>query len=252
MTEETEQRALPDQVTLLWGLRGASRRGPKSTLSVQDITRAAIAVADAEGLTAVSMARVAAELGNSTMALYRHVRSKDELLLLMWDSAMDDPPEFAEDGDWRDKLAEWSRALVARARQHPWFVRIPINGPPVGPGNLVWFDRALGAFSDTSLAEWEKVALVTSLLTFVQGAMRLRADLIAGYAENPEAFDGSYGRTLSEVVDPRRLPALYKVLQAGVFADGDDFETDVDTDFEFGLARVLDGMEFYLDSRADG
>src|SRR5262245_28136074 len=111
MTEETEHRALPDQVTLLWGLREAPRRGPKSTLTVQDITRAAIEVADADGLAAVSMARVAAHLGNSTMALYRHVRSKDELLLLMWDAAMEDPPEFTEDGDWRDKLAEWARAI---------------------------------------------------------------------------------------------------------------------------------------------
>ena len=76
----TEEYDLPAEIALLWGLRETPRRGRKPSLSVTEITQAAIEVADAEGIAAVSMARVAQQLGNSTMALYRHLKSKDELL----------------------------------------------------------------------------------------------------------------------------------------------------------------------------
>lgn len=249
MTEETGKRELSDEARLLWGLREVPRRGPKSALSVRDITEAAIEVADADGLGAVSMARVAAQLGNSTMALYRHVRSKDELLLLMTDAGMDPPPASLEGDDWRAKLAHWARAVLDLVRRHPWYVHVPITGPPVGPGNLAWFDSALAALSGTGIEPGEKVGLVMGLTTYVQGAMRLSADLRAGYTDNPEGFDKAYGRTLAAVVDPRRFPALWEVIEAGVFGAGEDFAADQEEDFEFGLARYLDGIASYLDSR---
>src|SRR6185312_12323348 len=93
--------SLPDEVALLWGRRAAPRRGPRPTL----------AVADADGLAAVSMAKVAAELGNSTMALYRHVRSKDELLVLMGDAAIAAPPDLSG-LDWREGLTTWALSIL--------------------------------------------------------------------------------------------------------------------------------------------
>lgn len=249
MTEETDQRKLPDEAILLWGLREVPRRGPKSSLTVQDITRAAMEVADAEGIAAVSMARVAAQLGNATMALYRHVRSKDELLLLMTDAALEPPPATLDGDDWRARLAHWARAVLAMVRRHPWYVHVPITGPPMGPGNLAWFDSGLAAFSDTGIEPAEKVGLVMGLMTYVQGAIRLSVDLAAGYTENPEGFDKAYGRTLAAVVDPRRFPALWEVIDAGVFESDESFGEDQDVDFEFGLALCLDGIASYLDSR---
>src|ERR1041384_3688436 len=130
------------------------KRGRKPTIDAADITRAAIAVADAEGLAAVSMARVAKEMGNATMALYRHVKSKDELLALMWDAAMEEPPPLP-DGEWRDRLGVWARALLRAIRRRPGFLRIPISGPPVGPGNLAWLDSALTALGGTPLQPGE-------------------------------------------------------------------------------------------------
>src|SRR5688500_19795255 len=118
MTDET---GLPPEIALLWGAREAPRRGPKPTLTVDDITRAAIEVADAEGLKAVSMAKVAAHLGNSTMALYRHVKSKRELLLLMADAALEIPPKLPQDGDWRTNLKLWARNVMNAVGDHQWF-----------------------------------------------------------------------------------------------------------------------------------
>ncbi|GAA1185602.1 TetR/AcrR family transcriptional regulator [Pseudonocardia alaniniphila] len=238
---------LPEEVALLWGLREAPRKGPKPTLTAADITRAAVAVADAEGLAAVSMSRVAAELGNSTMALYRHVRSKDELLVLMADVALGDPPDLPAGGDWRSGLTLWSHSIVAVAKRHPWFARLPITGPPVGPKNLAWFESALAALSGTSIDEGEKVGIVMSLLTYVHGQIRLGSELAAGYAENPDAFSRQYAAVLARVVDPRRMPALSRVVAAGVF-DIDSLldDQDVDAEFDFGLVLFLDGVAGYL------
>jgi AcrR family transcriptional regulator len=246
----TEDSDLSRRVALLWGQREAPRRGPKSTLTVEDITRAAVHIADRDGLAAVSMARVAAELGNATMALYRHVRSKDELFLLMWDCAVESPPDLGDEVGWRAKITLWARSLVAALRRHPWYARIPISGPPLGPGNLAWFDSALSALSDTGLHDGEKIAVVTGLLTVVHGQVRLAGDLSAGYQENPEAFN-QYGAVLASVVDPRRFPAVATIVANGSFEPSADVTADIEADFEFGLTLYLDGLAALIARRAE-
>src|SRR3954452_7064960 len=215
-----EQPELPADVALLWGRRPAGRRGRRPTLGTEEITEAAVRIADAEGLAAVSMARVAKELGNATMALYRHVASKDELLLLMSDAALEPPPDLTPAGDWRGQLTAWASAVLAMIRKQPWYRQIPLTGPPVGPKNLAWFDRALGALEGTGLDEADKVTVVTGLLPLVHGQARLSIDLSAGLAEDPEAFGAGYAAALAVVVDPVRFPALSRVIAAGVFGPG--------------------------------
>src|SRR5215469_8552661 len=119
---------VPDSVAAAWGVRERPHKGPRPALSLSRIVDAAVRVADAEGLDAVSMGRVAAELGTATMSLYRHVSAKEELLTLMVDAAwgpVSDGP--ASDGPapgegWRAGLARWAWALRAGARRHPWVV----------------------------------------------------------------------------------------------------------------------------------
>ena len=248
MGDETD---LPDDVALLWGLRDSRRRGPRPTLTPDDITRAAVAVADAEGLGAVSMARVAAELGKSTMALYRHVRSKDELLTLMADAALDGPPEIPEGVGWRTGLMLWAQHILAAVRRHPWYAQLPIGAPPIGPTNLAWLEAALGTLSGTGLGEPEQVGVVMSMLTFVQGEIRMRSMLGAGHAANPQAFGSRYGKLLRRLVDPRRMPALSAAVAAGVF-DGDDLyrEDEIDAESAFGFSLFLDGVEKFIATRS--
>ncbi|ONI72055.1 TetR family transcriptional regulator [Kribbella sp. ALI-6-A] len=236
-----EINELPADVALLWGLRDGSRRGPKPSLTVEDITRAAIELADAEGLAAVSMARVAERLGNSTMALYRHVKSKDELLTLMSDAALEQPAPMPDDVDWRTGLTFWADNVLTVLRQHRWYAQLPISGPPAGPKNLAWFDAALGALAGTGLSEEGKVGVVMGLMTYVHGQIRLSIDLGEGFAENPDAFK-QYGEVLAKVVDRQQLPALARVLDAGVFATEIAFDDADDQDFDFGLQLFLDGV----------
>jgi AcrR family transcriptional regulator len=252
---------LPDDVALLWGLRTGGRRGRKPSLSAEEITAAAVRIADAEGLAAVSMARVAKELGNATMALYRHVRSKDELLLLMSDWALEEPPAEPAPGDWRDQLTRWAYDVLGMIRQHRWYRDIPISGPPIGPRNLQWFDRALAALADTGLAEADKVVVVTGLLPIVHGQARLSLDLAAGYAADPESFGTSYAAGLAAVVDDGRFPALSRVIAAGVFGPGgpggegvvtSDGYDDFGAEFEFALTCYFDGVDGFLARRTAG
>lgn len=226
------------------------KRGRKPTIDAADITRAAIAIADAEGLTAVSMARVAQEMGNATMALYRHVKSKDELLALMADAAFEDPPALP-DGGWRDKFEVWAKALLAGIRRRPWFLQIPLGGPPSGPRSLAWFDSALGALDDTPLEPAEKVGVVMSLMTFVHGEAWLSVALTQGFENDPAQFSRQYAQRLRETVDPRRMPALAKIVASGVFdvdnlVDADDMAAE----FDFGLHLFLEGVAAHLGSRA--
>lgn len=233
---------IPDEVAALWGLREPPRRGRKAALTADEIVRAAIAVADAEGLPAVSMARVAAELGNATMALYRHVRSKDELITLMADAAID-PPDLPPVGDdWREALRRWAHAIVAETTRHPWYPKLPITGPPIGPNNLLWFDAGLAALAPTGLPELAKVGVIQALSTYAQGQIRLGSELAAGYADDPRRFGVEYGAALARLIDPARYPALSRAVASGIFLDEDAAYEEVDEDFDFGLDLFLDGV----------
>src|SRR5580658_9843244 len=106
-------RPLPPGLDLLWGRRERGKRGPRPGLTPDAIVDAAVRIADTEGLDAVSMARVAAELGFTTMSLYRYVTSKDELLQLMWNASARGAETLTLAGEtWRERLRGW--AVVQR------------------------------------------------------------------------------------------------------------------------------------------
>lgn len=251
---------LPPDVALLWGRRPAPRRGRAPGMSAEGIAQAAIGLADAEGLAAVSMARVAAELGSATMSLYRYVASKDELLLLMADVVLPEPPAAMPGADWRERLTAWAYAVLGVMRAHPWYREIPIKGPPAGPRNLLWFDRALGALADVPIAEEEKTVVVTGLLPIVHGQARLAIDLAVGYDEDPEAFGARYARSLASLVDPVGYPALSRAVAAGVFgpagppdeaAPPEGFD-DFAPEFAFALSCYFDGVAGFIAARTGG
>jgi AcrR family transcriptional regulator len=134
------ESGLPPVIEALWGLRGPSRRGgPKPALSLERIVAAAVELADAGGLAALSMGRLAEKLGFTTMSLYRYVASKDDLLVLLLDAAWELPPE-PPSGEWREQCTVWARALRDSYRAHPWALELPVSGLPAGPNQLTWFD----------------------------------------------------------------------------------------------------------------
>ena len=248
MTETGNE--LPASVELLWGLRDRSRRGgPKPALSLERIVSAAIELADAGGLAAVSMSRLAEKLGFTTMSLYRYVASKEELLLLMIDAAIGPPPEIDPSAGWRERAAAWSRELLAFYRRRPWILEVPISGLPAGPRQLLWFDRGLAALEDTLLAEDEKTGAVLLLAMYSRAHAALGIDLVraAQLANETGGEPRSWSQVLTKLIDEQRYPAVSRAVSAGVFDAVDEGETD--DEFDFGLQRVLDGIEALDKSR---
>ncbi|MDI1462576.1 TetR/AcrR family transcriptional regulator [Catellatospora sp. KI3] len=234
--------ALPPNIAAAWGLRERPGKGPRPALSLDLVVAAAIRVARADGIGAVSMSRVATEAGVSTMALYRYVRAKNELLELMVDAAVGSPPQHDPELDWRAGLARWAWAVRASFQRNPWMLRVPISGPPATPNQLAWLDAGLRYLTGTGLTPAQQMSVILLLSGYVRNEASLGADLQAGplgaagtAAEDPMA---EYGRMLRLLVDPARFPSLSQVVASGVLdrADGPDDE------FVFGLDRILDGI----------
>jgi AcrR family transcriptional regulator len=243
---------VPASIEAAWGLRARPGKGPKPGLSLDRIVEAAIKVALSDGLAAVSMNRVAAELGTSAMSLYRYVSAKDELLVLMVDAAAGPPPPVQPGEDWRAGMSRWSWGYLRALRRHPWAVRVPINAPPVTPNQIVWLEDGLAAMAGTSLDPQEKMSVILLLSGFVRNWATLTADLttaaLATGNGDPDPTVG-YGRTLAGLIDPLRFPEVHKVIESGVL---DDEDGDFDQEFAFGLDRFLDGVESLMASRAAG
>jgi AcrR family transcriptional regulator len=229
---------MPSGLELLWGDQPA--REPKRGLSVGRIVEAAIELADADGLEAVSMSRVADRLGFTAMSLYRHVESKDDLLVLMQDAAFGPPPPLDPSvTGWRARLERWCTDMLAVLDRHPWWLRIPVSPPPPTPSQVAWFDRGLAAMEDTRLAEPEKAAVILALNGLVFWEARLRAEL----GRDPESL-ATYVAVMSGV-DADRFPAVHRAVAAGIFED-DSRESD----YAFSLELALDGVERLVDHRA--
>jgi AcrR family transcriptional regulator len=248
-----DSAALPDSVAAAWGVRERPHKGPKPGLSLGRIVEAAVRVADTEGLDAVSMGRVAAELGTAPMSLYRHVSAKEELLTLMVDAAWGPAPDGPMPGGpvpgegWRAGLARWAWALRAGARRHPWVVRIPLNGLPIMPNEVAWFENALACLTGTGLSEARKASVIMLLAGYVRNVATTEADIgaaIRASGLDPDQWMASYPRMLAELADPLRFPALTRFIAAGVFEVADD----PDDEFIFGLDRILDGVAVLIEA----
>src|SRR5690606_38273341 len=156
-TELPEPPDLPRGIALAWGVAANPQRGPKREMSVERIVDAAVELADAEGLGAVSMAAVAARLGFTPMSLYRYVTAKDDLLLLMQEEATGLPPEeFREQEGWRAQLGVLFREQVKISLRHPWTLSLPITGSPITPNSSAWIDAGLEALAATPLSQEER------------------------------------------------------------------------------------------------
>jgi len=240
----SDHNGLPRSIEIAWGLRETPTKGPRRGLSLEKIVESAIAIAETDGLAAVSMARVADALDVGTMSLYRYVAAKDELLILMTDAALGELPEQTEDNDgWRAGLERLAWALFAVYRRHPWVLRVPLSGPPITPNQLAWMERGLAALRDSGLPERDKLPVMLVLTGFVRSEAVVASDIAARGGASASAADAdpitAYGRTLSRLVTPERFPSLTAAMASSAEVE----DEGPDQRFSFGLARVLDGIE---------
>lgn len=241
---------LPPGMLELWQQGERPRRGPRPGLSVEAITTAAIEIADSEGLSAVSMARVAKELGVTTMALYRYVPSKEALLVLMADAVA--PPPLRSDYSAlprRARLEAWCRDQLALFVQHPWTAQLT-SLPAVGPNRVAWIEQGLRALAGVAVPESLKTAVIglLSLHLLTEGQLRVAFQVAGsgGESEHPALLD--YASLLRALTTPQDHPAITAALDAGAFGGEGDGSVD---QAELGLTMLLDGVEAVLE-RASG
>lgn len=221
---------LPRTLRALWRQDDAPRRS--RGLTREAIVNAAIELADADGLDALSMARLAQRVGSGTMSLYRHVANKDELLTFMVSAAPGPPPTAPPGADWRTTLENWADGLWDVYHRHPWILQAVSAGPPADPGQISWLNAGLTALSGTGLAEHAKLTAVIAVLHYTRGAAAVSIST-AG------ASDSGYPDLLRHLIVPDQFPAVAAALDAGAFDDTHDGPA---VEFHSGLAQLLDGI----------
>lgn len=231
---------------LLWGVEPGNRRGRKPRVTTAEVIAAGIAMADREGLDAVSMRRVADEVGVTAMAIYSLVPSKAVLVDAMVDHVLaalsrEDPPA----GSWREQLAWTTRQAWTVYREHPWTLGVTMVRRPFGPNLLASLEANLRIVSGLGVELDEMIRIVNTVDDYVHGALAWK--LAAERSEDDSGISNQewfnrHGQLIERFVDLGHYPILSSLWEAGQL-------TEHRTDFDFGLQRVLDGIEHYIDTR---
>ncbi|MFI6741362.1 TetR/AcrR family transcriptional regulator [Nonomuraea sp. NPDC050451] len=231
------------EVELLWREQD---REPRPGLSLVRIVRAAVEIADAEGLEGLSMRKVADRLGFTTMSLYRHVPGRDQLVDLMVDEVYGEgagTPEEPEAGQgWRERLEAAARQGWRLRERHPWLAEVRGTRHLPGPNGVAHYDHMLSTLTGTGLTPSEVIAVVGMLGRFVDAealtlAETRREERRSGVSE--QDWWGSRD-ALYERLD--RFPTLSRLWEEGGWDHPED-------SFEFGLRRQLDGIEALIRER---
>lgn len=162
----------PRGLDLLWGADPRGARGPRARYTISDVAEAAIRVADERGLDAVTLGATAKSLGLATTALYSYVDAKDDLLEVMVDAAVGEPPPLTGD-TWQDRARSWARALAGRYRAHGWLMRIQAVGTPRRPSVYAWLEAMVLALEGEEI---DAVRLALILDAVVRGLSSQGAD----------------------------------------------------------------------------
>jgi AcrR family transcriptional regulator len=217
--------------------RTPADRGPGDA---ERIVAAAITVADTEGLAALSMRRVAAELGTAPMSLYRHVADKDDLLLQMMNVVFTEIRFVADPADgWRPRLEGSARTMWACFRRHPWLASaLSMTRPQLLPAAIPFTEAALAALDGRGLDLDTMFTAHLALLNFVRGmAINLEAEAEAQAVtglDNEEWLDAQVPQ-LHDLVPAADYPIFQRLVSQ-------EYDFSLDRIFEFGLQRLLDGL----------
>jgi AcrR family transcriptional regulator len=235
---------------LLWRMRREPTRGPKPALTVERIVAAALRIADAEGIGAMSMRRVADELGAGAMTLYRYFPGKGELLDVMLDTVYGELPRREVDGDWRAKLDEVARENRELYLRHPWMLQVAVSRPPLGPHVMAKYEWELSAIEGIGLTDLEMDATIALVNGYVHGAVRTAVEarqVIQRSGMTDKEWWLAHVPHLDQIADTKKFPLAARVGTAV----GNEYDAPYDSEqaFEFGLARLLDGVAALLSER---
>ncbi len=230
---------LADTKPTLWERIEGSSRGPRPALTHQQIAYAAVEIADAEGLGAVSMRRLAERLGVATMGLYRYVTGKDELYELMLDAVAAEVT--LPDGGWREVADSYARQFRALSLRHPWSIQAHARVPAsLSPNNLAITERALTSVEGLGIDVDTMMAVFGTVNSFARGAVSAEIAQREVLQRNGWTSDDdarmAFLPWVRWMLESGRYPVLSRYIVEG------SNEDDAEWHFAFGLTCVLDGI----------
>ncbi len=248
---EYSGRTDPERILPLLWRRSVARTKPAGRpprLTVDAVVAAAVALADAEGLTALSMARVARALDVGTMTLYTYVPSRSELIDLMVDDVMGaralPGPGDERPAGWRAQVELYAERTRAMYRAHPWLCHVTTVRPPIGPGMLAEREYVLAAVAGLGLPPARANTAAVAVMAFVGAAARLEAEsaeLLRSTGLSNDEWWLQRGQLWEDWFDVERHPAMTALWHAGGFTAGPDEQ--LEQAHAYGLRLLLDGIE---------
>lgn len=237
MTDATRE-SLPRYALYAWRTGRKNEVEKTSKLNTRKVVQGAIELAGREGLDSLTIRNLAEHLGVTAMAVYRHIASREELLLLMVDKSLGEPPDAIHLAtNWQQALEAWGFGLFARYQDHPWVLDLLAPGLPTTPNHVAWVEVFLKAMESCRLTLQQKM----DAALLIDGHVRNIANLTRqDKAERIEATIAAASGWLPQVLDPAKYPNFLKVLQEGVLEDATGPE------LSFGLSSIIAGLEAQL------
>ncbi|WP_157253636.1 TetR/AcrR family transcriptional regulator [Nonomuraea typhae] len=222
----------------IWMRPERPARGPRPAYSRAQITEAAIRIADAEGLEAATMRRIAAEIGAGAMSLYRYVPSRDNLVELMADRLMGEIDVTGmPSGEWRADLTRYAGGLRAMWLRHPWIAGVQRSLPSFGPNQLRLIEALMGAL-DPFVSIDENLGLTAMLNSYVEGAVREEISS-AGEVRRSGLSESQWMARSSPYIEQLVGSGDYPIFTK-IVTEARQLHLSRDEQFRHGLARVLD------------
>ena len=233
--------------SLLWDDRTLPTRGPKTAMSPQRVVASAMAIADVQGLQAVTMHAVASRLGLSTMAIYRYFPSKETLYDAIVDAGMGLPPRPASPRvSWRRGVTRWAHAKRAMLCARPWLAELPFVAAPHGPNWLSWLEAIADPLSRTGLSAADIGQMISVVDGYTRGASDTSISLARARARgiSDAEWGAAVGADLGRAIGDPRFPKFAAIITT----PSEEKPRTMEESFDFGLQRLLDGIERYVKS----
>ncbi len=241
---------------LLWrrelGAREGSR-GPKQSSSVDDVVRAAIAIADAEGLDALSMRKVGDRLGLRVMSVYTYVANRAELVSLMVDEVAGEEPLKPHRGAIRTRLRRVCQQLYDAYLRHPWLLQAESIRGNLGPNVVIRYEWQLAAIEGIGLDDIAMDQVITLVSGFAAGAAQMNIE-VKRTQEASGLTDAEWWEINAPILDRVMAGTSFPLAARVGTTTGETYNaaTNPDLSFRFGLDRILDGVELYIAQRSGG
>jgi DNA-binding transcriptional regulator YhcF (GntR family) len=223
-------------------------REAEQELTRERIVRTAVAIADAEGLAVLSMRRLATELDAAVMSLYRHVPSKEDLMVAMVDQVYAEyPPPGPGPTGWRVAAEDMARRMWALCKAHPWLCGVmSLVRPMLVPNGMAVTDESMRVLRDAGLDLPDSLQVTVAIAGLVIGvgiSLQLEADAQRDTGMTSEEWMDSHDREFNEVGGAAKFPMLAEVSSVP------GFELRLDDVFATGLALMLDGLAQRIESQ---